>query len=195
MNNQNNIALTICRACQTAVSKQAVSCPRCGQPLQAINYQQPQFQQNLPQIAPKKGRIGKTFGIGCLGLLGFLVVMGIISAALVPKTNNAVQNQPAQQNIQAKENPTPQQIAKKPVRKKTKEQRIDGGLIELNDEEGNPRPYSLKCFRELTEMHVLDEPKFTKGIKTAIYERCLDLNGNSTQAVQEMAKWAELNNL
>ncbi len=42
MNNQyNNILLINCPACQNGVSSQAVSCPRCGQPLQPKSYQQP----------------------------------------------------------------------------------------------------------------------------------------------------------
>ena len=42
MNNQyNNTSLVNCPACQNGVSKQAVSCPKCGQPLQFANYQQP----------------------------------------------------------------------------------------------------------------------------------------------------------
>ena len=41
MNNQyNNTSLVKCPACQTGVSTQAASCPRCGQPLQTANYRQ-----------------------------------------------------------------------------------------------------------------------------------------------------------
>lgn len=90
-NQQNNLSLINCPVCQASVSKQAASCPKCGQPLQAANYQQPQFQQNLPQTAPKKGGIGKTFGVGCLGLIGFFVIAGIIGSIALPKPN-AVQN-------------------------------------------------------------------------------------------------------
>ena len=93
MNNLlNNTSLANCPACQTAVSRQAVSCPRCGQPLQTTNYQPQQFQQNFSQPVSKKGGVGKTFGVGCLGLIGFLVVAGLIGSIALPKPNT-IQNQ------------------------------------------------------------------------------------------------------
>lgn len=43
MSNQySNPSLAKCPACQTSVSRQAASCPRCGQPLSAASYRQTQ---------------------------------------------------------------------------------------------------------------------------------------------------------
>ena len=99
MNNQyNTTSLVRCPACQAQVSRQAVSCPKCGQPLQSANYQQTQFQQNNPLPIAKKGRIGKTFGVGCLGLIGLFVVAGIIGSIALPKPNN-IQNTAANSSL------------------------------------------------------------------------------------------------
>lgn len=113
MDNQyNNASLTNCSSCQNLISRQALSCPRCGQPSRPTSYQQPQFQQNFPQPVPKKGGIGRTFGIGCLGLIGFFMIMGIISAVLIPKTNSSTQNQSSKENVitpMASKPPLPQE--------------------------------------------------------------------------------------
>ena len=95
MNNQYNTSLATCPACQNGVSRQAASCPRCGQPLQIASYQQPQFQQNFSPPVAKSGGIGRTFGVGCLGLIGFLVVVGLIGSIALPK-RNTVENQTVQ---------------------------------------------------------------------------------------------------
>jgi hypothetical protein len=185
MNNPTNPTLFIkCPTCQAEVSRQAVFCPRCGQPFQSVAYQQQPLQANLPLPVGKKSGIGKIFAIGCLGLIIFVGVVNVIGSILFSKSR--LNQNPSTQPSQIEKNPTPQEVTKKPIKRKTKEQRIQGGLIELNDEEGNPRPYSLKCFKELSDLKILDEKKIPKGIKTAIYERCLDLNGNATQAVQDM---------
>ena len=160
MNNQpNNSSLVKCPACQQGVSRQTVSCPKCGQPLHAMNYQQPQFQQNFPQPVPKKGGIGKTFGVGCLGLIGFFVVIGILTAAFLPKTNNSTQNQPAQ-NTQAKENP----ISAQPT---TKKQSPAAGL-KLADSNG-VRRYAVGCAGKIEDLdYIMEMP-----LREKVFESCL----------------------
>lgn len=93
MSNQySNPSLAKCPACQTSVSRQAVSCPKCGQPLSAVNYQQPQSHLgnsfNMPPMAHSGYGIGnqmliirtsKSRGVyivlglflGCLGIHNF----------------------------------------------------------------------------------------------------------------------------
>jgi hypothetical protein len=71
---------------------------------------------------------------------------------------------------------------------KTKAERIKAGVIEMNDTQGNARPFSLTCWKQITEMDIFNEKRLTMGVKTAIFERCIELNGNAKQAVSEMAQ-------
>lgn len=64
MNSQYNTAsLTKCSACQNIISKQAVSCPKCGQPQVTNNFRQPSSQlgnfNSMPQMA--HGGYGTTY--------------------------------------------------------------------------------------------------------------------------------------
>lgn len=187
MNNQhNNTSLTNCPACQTAVSRQAASCPRCGQPLRTASYQQPQFQQNFAPPVAKKGGIGKTFGVGCLGLIGFFMVVGLIGSVAVPKRND-VQNQSNTQAATVSQTPqtTPSPIQQtKNVKSKKAPQTTQVEGYRMEDADGYDRGYSLTCLRQAEE---LKQVPFR--VKNFVFEKCIEFKGDG-DAAKRLALYA-----
>lgn len=89
MSNQyNNSSLAKCPACQTSVSRQAATCPRCGQPLLAANYQQTQAHLGNSFNMPPQ-MIHSGYGIGNQTLIvrtsksrGVFIVLGLFLGCL-----------------------------------------------------------------------------------------------------------------
>ena len=156
----------------------------------AINQQ---FNPNQSNTVPKKG-----MSKGAKIILGFICVF--FGAPFLITFLSAFVNPNAQQTpslftaptIQSEQSPSvDSSLANKPKevsKYKTKETRIRAGVIEMNDAQGNARPYSLGCWKQMREMDIFSEKRLTVGVKTAIFERCLELNGNAKQAVSEMAQ-------
>jgi hypothetical protein len=95
--------LITCPACQSEVSSQALSCPKCGQPISSVSDSAPSYQQMNPPPAfrklvqpPKRRGCGRNLGIGCLGLLGLMVVIRIIGDVSSPTNRDAPSPTPPQ---------------------------------------------------------------------------------------------------
>lgn len=156
----------------------------------AINQQ---FNPNQSNAVPKKGMSkGAKIVLGLICVFfGVPFLITFLSAFVNP---NAQQNPSlfTAPTAQSEQSPSvdnswankPKEISKY----KTKEARIKAGVIEMNDSQGNARPFSLSCWKQMSEMDIFNEKRLTMGVKTAIFERCLELNGNAKQAVSEMAQ-------
>lgn len=119
MSNQNDVPVLIaCPACGSQVSSHASSCLTCGQPIAASGGHPPPFQQSSSQPLPFSQQVvpptrrrgcGGNLGLGCLGLIGLLFLMGLISSLLRQSSNQDARKPSPQQSATASPIATPLQ--------------------------------------------------------------------------------------
>jgi hypothetical protein len=155
----------------------------------AINQQ---FNSNQSNISQKKGMSKGAqiiLGLICV-FFGVPFLITFLSGFVNPNAqqNPSLFTAPTAQYQQTSSVDSWSNKPKEISKYKTKEARIKAGVIEINDSQGNARPFSLSCWKQMNEMDIFSEKRLTMGVKTAIFERCIELNGNAKQAVNEMAQ-------
>jgi hypothetical protein len=103
---QNSPTLIICPACNSQVSNQAESCPRCGQPIRTRTARpatpqtvpKPRQQPMVFQTPPRANNLSpsKVLGIGCLGLLVFSFVLTAVLNQTTKQSSNSNPQSPQQ---------------------------------------------------------------------------------------------------